>query len=85
MTQLPNVTLCIINHNGAEHLRAAFGAIRAQSWPFAEILLIDNASDDSSLDARLLHHRHYCFCSMVDGPGLDQGIQPVLVLLPGRQ
>ena len=50
MTQLPNVTLCIINHNGAEHLRAAFGAIRAQSWPFAEILLIDNASDDSSLD-----------------------------------
>lgn len=50
MTKYPAVSLCVINFNGALHLRKAFGAIRAQSWPFAEILLIDNASDDDSLD-----------------------------------
>ena len=50
MTAPPAVTLCIINHNGAEHLREAFRAVEAQDWPFAEILLIDNASDDSSLE-----------------------------------
>ncbi len=42
------VTLCIINFNGAGHLAPAFAALQAQSWPFAELLLIDNASDDES-------------------------------------
>jgi GT2 family glycosyltransferase len=55
MTQDPAVTLCVINFNGARHLQGAFEAIRVQSWSFAEILLIDNASDDDSLDlARVL-------------------------------
>ena len=49
MTAIPAVTLCIINHNGAEHLQRALTAARAQSWPFAEILLLDNASEDDSL------------------------------------
>lgn len=44
----PPVTLCIINHNGAAHLRTALQAVRAQDWPFAELLLIDNASEDDS-------------------------------------
>lgn len=50
-TTTPAVTLCIINRNGAEHLRLALAAARAQSWPFAELLLIDNASEDDSLAA----------------------------------
>lgn len=49
VTARPSVTLCIINHNGAEHLQSALSAANAQSWPFAEILLIDNASEDDSL------------------------------------
>jgi hypothetical protein len=44
------VTLCIINYNGARHLPVAFAAARTQSRPFAELLLIDDASDDDSLD-----------------------------------
>lgn len=50
MMQDPAVTLCVINFNGARHLQGAFEAIRVQSWSFAEILLIDNASNDDSLD-----------------------------------
>jgi GT2 family glycosyltransferase len=46
--QRPPVSLCIINFNGAAHLRRAFGALQAQDWTFAEILVIDNASTDES-------------------------------------
>lgn len=50
------VTLCIINYNGAEHLRAALTALREQSWPFSEVLLVDNASQDHSIEvARALY------------------------------
>ena len=48
MTASVGVTLCIINFNGAGHLAPAFAALQAQSWPFGELLLIDNASDDGS-------------------------------------
>lgn len=48
MQHRPDVTLCIINYNGARHLPKALEAIRHQSWPFAEMLLIDDASDDDS-------------------------------------
>jgi GT2 family glycosyltransferase len=44
----PQLTLCIINFNGAEHLRQAFAALAAQDWEFAEILVVDNASNDES-------------------------------------
>lgn len=50
MTAPRAVSLCIINYNGAEHLRAAFLAVQEQEWPFAEILVIDNASKDASLE-----------------------------------
>ncbi|HLS81696.1 MAG TPA: glycosyltransferase, partial [Steroidobacter sp.] len=43
------VTLCIINFNGVEHLRRAFESIDRQPWRFAEVLLVDNASEDDSV------------------------------------
>lgn len=49
MNGTPPVTLCIINHNGARHLPGAFAALRQQTWPFAEVLLVDDASEDDSL------------------------------------
>lgn len=45
-----DVTLCIINHNGATHLPLAFAALGRQSQPFGEVLLVDNASTDESLE-----------------------------------
>lgn len=50
MAPAPPVTLCIINFNGAEHLGPALAALRAQAWPFAEVLMIDNASEDGSAE-----------------------------------
>jgi GT2 family glycosyltransferase len=56
MQQKPDVTLCIINYNGAKHLPDALEAIRDQSWPFAEVLLVDDASDDDSPDRAKAHY-----------------------------
>jgi GT2 family glycosyltransferase len=50
VTETTAVTLCIINYNGAEHLKSALSAVRAQAWKFADVLLVDNASEDDSLD-----------------------------------
>lgn len=53
---MEEVTLCIINYNGVEHLPSALRAVRMQSWPFSEVILVDNASTDASVDvARALY------------------------------
>jgi GT2 family glycosyltransferase len=44
------ISLCIINHNGAHHLEHSLAAARCSSLQFQEIILIDNASTDSSLE-----------------------------------
>lgn len=47
---MPPITLCIVNHNGARYLADALQAAITQSGAFAEILLVDNASTDGSID-----------------------------------
>ncbi|HET8691292.1 MAG TPA: glycosyltransferase [Steroidobacteraceae bacterium] len=44
------VTLCVINHDGADRLAPALSAALAQSGGFAEVLFVDNASTDGSVD-----------------------------------
>lgn len=46
----PPMTLCVINHNGAAHLRRALAALDDLPRRFDEILVVDNASDDDSRD-----------------------------------
>ena len=48
MTARTPVTLCVVNYNGAEHLKRLFHALAHQAWLFAEVLLVDNASSDTS-------------------------------------
>jgi GT2 family glycosyltransferase len=45
-----DITLCIVNYNGADHLPPAFAAIEAAGEDFGEILVVDNASTDGSAD-----------------------------------
>jgi GT2 family glycosyltransferase len=42
-------TLCVVNYNGAHHLRQALPQVIGLRDDFAEILLVDNASTDDSL------------------------------------
>lgn len=45
-----NVTLCIVNHNGAVHLRDSLACAVALGPDVDEILLLDNASTDGGQD-----------------------------------
>jgi len=44
------VTLCLINFNGLAHLREAITVLHTLQTVFDEILVVDNASTDGSLD-----------------------------------
>jgi len=43
-------SLCIVNHNGENYLEETLEAVFEQKERFREILLVDNASDDASLE-----------------------------------
>ena len=48
-----DLSLCVVNTNGREHLLRCLDAIRATLPPVleAEVLVLDNASDDGSVAA----------------------------------
>jgi len=47
-SELPLVSVIVINWNGARHLPACLDALRAQTYPRLEIIVADNASTDGS-------------------------------------
>jgi hypothetical protein len=48
--RLQNLTFCIVNYNGEKYLEETLCSILIQKKEFDEILLIDNASEDRSLE-----------------------------------
>ncbi len=44
------VSLCVINHNGADRLLAALASALAAPQPFDEVLVVDNASTDGGIE-----------------------------------
>lgn len=50
------MTLCIVNYNGEARLGRVLAAARGSAVPFGEILLVDDASRDASLD--LIRREH---------------------------
>jgi GT2 family glycosyltransferase len=46
----PKPSLCIVNFNGENYLEETLGAVSAQKERFREVLLVDNASKDRSLE-----------------------------------
>lgn len=65
------ITLCVINYNGESLLADTLRAAEASNPPFAEILLLDNASTD---DSRALAEREFPQVRIValprnEGPG----------------
>lgn len=50
------VDVLVINWNGQEHLEACFDSLLAQDYPNARFILVDNASDDGSVEWFLRRH-----------------------------
>ncbi len=56
MTELPLASVVIPNWNGAHHLPVCLDALRAQTYPHVEVVLVDNGSTDGS---HALVREHY--------------------------
>jgi GT2 family glycosyltransferase len=50
MTRPPEISVIIVNFNGKAHLRTCLTALDAQEGPAFEIVLVDNASTDGSVE-----------------------------------
>ena len=50
MQMAPSLALCVVNYQGRDVLAATLAAASAQVPPPAEIVLVDNASTDGSID-----------------------------------
>ena len=50
MAEKPQVSVVIVNWNGAEHLRLCLPSLAAQSLPPVEIIVVDNCSSDDSAE-----------------------------------
>lgn len=50
MNHQPLLSIIIPHYNGAHHLPPCFNALRAQTYPRLEIILVDNGSADESLE-----------------------------------
>ena len=50
------VSVIIVNWNGRDWLQACLESIKSQTYPSIEIILVDNASTDGSLDFVRRHH-----------------------------
>lgn len=46
----PLVSVVVVNYNGERHLRMLLPSLLAQTYPRLEIVVVDNASTDSSID-----------------------------------
>ena len=44
------ITLCMVNYNGERYLKQSLGSVFLTNCRFQEVLLIDNASKDRSLE-----------------------------------
>lgn len=49
MSQLPSLTVIVLNWNGRSYLPSCFQALAAQNYPAFQTTLVDNASDDDSV------------------------------------
>ena len=49
-TKAPLVSVIVVNYNGEGYLRSLLPSLFAQTYPHVEIVIVDNASSDSSLE-----------------------------------
>ena len=47
--QCPLISVIVLNYNGKKYLKKCFNSLEQQTYPYCEIILIDNASTDGSV------------------------------------
>ncbi|OGP91537.1 MAG: hypothetical protein A2157_08765 [Deltaproteobacteria bacterium RBG_16_47_11] len=79
MNPFPLISVIILNWNGKEYLYPCIQSVKEQSYPNMEIIVVDNASTDSSVE--YIHHLFHDLHLMINhenlgyGGGNNRGIQ----------
>ncbi len=48
--EYPKVSVVVLNYNGRQHLKECFESLMDQSYPNYEVIMVDNASKDDSIE-----------------------------------
>ncbi|MDF1799957.1 MAG: glycosyltransferase family 2 protein [Planctomycetota bacterium] len=73
--QLPRVTIVILNYNGVRHLAGCFGSLSELDYPKGklEVILIENGSDDDSVEVMERDHAWVRVIENKDNVGFSAG------------
>jgi hypothetical protein len=71
---LERVSVVVLNWNSGELGEAAVRSARAQSWPDVEVIVVDNASDDDSLDRIRAAHPTVTVVANDENTGFARGM-----------
>ncbi len=69
ISKLPSVTIGVVNYNGLNYLEKTFSAIFQIDYPDYDVMLIDNASTDDSVEYVQKHFKAVTVHEMVDNRG----------------
>jgi len=65
----PLVSIVIPNWNGAQHLPGCLDSLERQSYPYFEVILVDNGSSDESLALLARHYAHVRVIPLTENRG----------------
>lgn len=88
---MTGISIVLPNYNHAAELETSLGAIVGQSWPFEEVLIVDDCSTDNSLDViarfsrrcpqlRLLRNEKRLGVAATVNRGIESASSPYVVL-----
>lgn len=69
ISQFPSVTIGVINYNGSKYLEKTLAAIFQIDYPDYDVMLIDNASTDESVEYVRKHFKDVSVHEMADNRG----------------
>jgi GT2 family glycosyltransferase len=70
----PSVSAVIVNRNGVDLLRHGLFALKTQTYPLTEIILVDNGSSDDSVDFVRTHYPFVKILESGEDMGYDMGV-----------
>ena len=75
MSEFPSISVVVLNYNGRQHLADCFNSLQKLDYPRQnlELILVDNASTDDSLDLMRQHFPEVCVVRNESNVGFARG------------